>query len=441
MSDATYEGRMPTIDDFCDLEPNEQKEIFPGFPCFLFTPEELKQAQSRQPMKCRCTQCGNVFFISKNQIQARIKANQHNAFCSRSCGIKHTHVINGHNHTYTSYTCQVCGKYVPSDEYYGTGKYCSIHCAHCAGRRLGSTEKSRKKTSATLKAKYQDEHGPIVHIPSQNNARLTAEYLSELSKRFNFTDIATYLSISLNKIKKVANYHNIKDNCNFIQSHSHAVIKVCRYALNKPLEIGSITYDDLETVKQECIRLMHEEKISTTSICLEYLGMKSPNTSFLINCLRIPAPSIQEYGNRIREKYLPTKSDREKYYAECEFHFPNELLPYTKSSYLIGKYPWYNPHHPKENGLTKDHMISKSYGYWHKIDPYLISHPANCEIMLRNSNSSKNDSCSITIDELIEQVEWWNENIIHKVFNDFRKPIPKYKQNLMNHYKIELQTN
>ena len=28
MSDATYEGRMPTIDDFCDPEPNEQKECF-----------------------------------------------------------------------------------------------------------------------------------------------------------------------------------------------------------------------------------------------------------------------------------------------------------------------------------------------------------------------------------------------------------------------------
>ena len=151
MSDATYEGKMPAINDFCDPEPIEQKEMFPGFPCFLFTPEELKQAQSRQPMKCKCTQCGNVFFITKNQIQARIKADQHNAFCSRSCGIKHTHVINGHNHTYTSYTCQVCGKYVPSDEYYGTGKYCSSYCAHRAIARITHTnEYSRKITNSLL---------------------------------------------------------------------------------------------------------------------------------------------------------------------------------------------------------------------------------------------------------------------------------------------------
>ena len=437
MSDATYEGKMPTIDDFCNPESNEQKEMFPGYPCFLFTPEELKQAQSRQPMKCICTECNKVFFITKNQIQARIKADLHYAFCSKSCAAKHVHKINDHNPVRTSYTCQACGKHVSLNEYYGTGKYCSSHCAHCAGGRLGSTEESRKKTSATLKARYQDEHGPIAHIPFQNNARLTAEYLSELSKRFSFADMATYLSISLNKIKRVANYHSMKDSDNFIQAHSHAVIKVCRHALNKPLELGSITLNDLEMVKQECIRLMHKEKIPTISICLDYLGMKSPNTSFLINCLHVPVPSIQEYGSRIREKYLPTKSDREKYYAECEFDFPDELLPYTKSSHLIGQHPWYNPHYPKENGLTKDHMISKSYGYWHNIDSYLISHPANCEIMLKNINSSKNDSCSITVNELIERVEWWNENIIHKIFNDFQKPLPKYKQKLVGLERIE----
>lgn len=50
--------------------------------------------------------------------------------------------------------------------------------------------------------------------------------------------------------------------------------------------------------------------------------------------------------------------------------------------------------------------------------------------MLRDNNSSKNSSCSITIDELIERVEWWNENIIHNIFNDFQKPLPKYKQNM-----------
>ena len=420
MSDATYEGKMPAIDDFCDPEPNEQKEMFPEFPCFLFTLQEFKKAKSRQPMKCRCTQCGKIFFIGKNQIQARIKADQHNAFCSKSCSVKHTHLVNGHNNVYTAYTCQICGKYVPLDEYYGTGKYCSSHCTHCAGGRLGSTENSKRKTSATLKAKYQDEHGPIVYLPTQGNVRLSAEYLSELNKKFNFTEMATYLSISLNKIKKVAKYHNIKDNNIFIPAKSYAIIKACRNALNKTLELGSITFNDLETVKQECIRLMHIEKVSTRSVCLDYLGMKSPNTLFLINCLHIPVPSVQEIGKRVARQNALTKSDREKYYTECKFQFPDKLLPYTKSSYLIGQYPWYNPHFPKENGLTKDHMISKNYGYWHKIDPYLISHPANCEIMLKDINSSKNSSCSITVDELIERVEWWNENIIHKIFNDFQ---------------------
>lgn len=438
MSDATYEGRMPTIDDFCDPKPNEQKEMFPEYPCFLFTPEELKQAQSRQPMKCICTQCDKVFFITKNQIQARIKADLHYAFCSRSCATKHAHKINGHNPVRTSYICQTCGKHVPLNEYYGTGKYCSSYCSHSAGSIAGHTKEARQKLSATLKSKYYDENGPIIYFQLSNEkTRLTLNLLSSLLQNWCIKDIVKLYKLNEKMLKKFILTNNIKEPQIFVSTKSHAVITACRHALNKPLELGSITMNDLETVKQECIRLMHEEKIPTASVCLDYLGMKSPNTSFLINCLHIPAPSIQEYGSRIREKYLPTKTDREKYYAECEFNFPDDLLPYTKSSHLIGQHPWYNPHFPKENGLTKDHMISKSYGYWHNIDSYLISHPANCEIMLKDINSSKNDSCSITVNELIERVEWWNENIIHKIFNDFQKPLPKYKQNLVGLERLE----
>ena len=262
----------------------------------------------------------------------------------------------------------------------------------------------------------------------KENQLITLEFLSSLLQKWCIKDIVKIHKLNEKSIKKYMSIYNINELDIFIPTKMHAVIKACRHALNKPLENGSITFQDLEIVKQECIRLIHQEKMPTKLVCLNYLGMKSANTSFLINCLHIPAPSVKEIGSRVRERNLPTKTDREKYYAECKFTFPDELLPYTKSSELIGQYKWYNPHYPKENGLTKDHMISKKYGYYHKIDPYLISHPANCEIMLRDNNSSKQDVCSLTIEQLIERVEWWNENIIHKIFNDFQKPLPKYKQ-------------
>ena len=184
--------------------------------------------------------------------------------------------------------------------------------------------------------------------------------------------------------------------------------------------MGSITYNDLETVKNECLRLIFDDEIPSSKVCTDFLGRSSSNVSFLRDCMQIHLPSLQEIGNRVHKKFLINKTDREKYYDECVFKFPIQLLPYTINYQLINQYNWYNPFYPKENGLTKDHRISRKYGYIHNIDPYLISHPANCEIMLLTDNSSKQDKCSITLQQLIEEVEWWNENIIHKIFNDFQ---------------------
>ena len=436
MSEATYEGKMPTIDDFCDPEPIEQKEMFPGYPDFLFTPEEFKKAKSNVLLPCRCSLCASIFKRSKGELAKKVRAKNPKIYCSRACqGKKSGEIRRNHSillkQNKPSYNCQVCGKLVSSAEYYGTGKYCSSYCAHSAGSIAGHTKEARQKLSATLKSKYYDENRPIIYFQLNNEkTRLTPDLLASLLQNWCIRDIIKFFKINAKTLKRYILRHNIQEPQIFVSTKSHAVIAACRHALNKPLKEGSITYDDLETVKQECIRLMHTEKIPTRSVCLDYLGMKTYNGSFLINCLHVQTPSVQEIGDRVREKNLPTKTDREKYYAECKFNFPDDLLPYTKSSDLIGQYPWYNPHYPKENGLTKDHMISRNYGYEHNIDTYLISHPANCEIMLRDDNSSKQEKCSISIDQLIERVEWWNENIIHKIFNDFQKPLPKYKQNM-----------
>ena len=408
MSTATYEGRMPTIDDFCSAEPIEEKEqeMFPGFPDFKFTPNDLLKAKSRDKLPCVCRCCKKDFSIEKHYLQAIIKAKQTNIFCSRSCSRSYKHAKK-----LSSYFCARCGKLVLPKDYYGSGKYCSSHCSHTASGNRCKSKEVKAKISSSLK-KYH-KHNQKVPVLSQ-------EELIRLNENYSFSDIAKLFSVSRKYISNLAKKYDIADNPIFLSSHSHSVIKVCRHALNKSFEDGSITLDDLEQVRQECIRLMFEDKVPSNDVCVNYLGMDHPNGSFIKNCLHVSRPSLKEIGSRIHEKSLVNKTEREKYYDECKFRFPDELLPYTKSSHLIGKYPWYNPYYPKANGLTKDHMISKNYGYCHKIDSYLISHPANCEIMLRDDNSSKQEKCTLTKEQLIERVEWWNENIIHKIFNDFK---------------------
>lgn len=413
MSNATYEDKMPIIDDFCDPEP--QKEMFPGFPDFLFTPQEFANAKSNSLLTCRCSYCHSIFTRSKGDLAKKIKANKARIYCSLSCNGKVSASQNFKKdrtkHVKTEYTCIMCGKLIVPSEYYGSGKYCSMYCAHRAIAQKTHNSNFSEKVSNSLLI-YNNLH------PKQEP--ISYEAFAKLVENHNFYDIALLTSFSRQKIAQIAKKYNLSESKNFLDPHRVSVIKACRYALNKPLEAGSITYEDLEAVKCKCHHLIFEDEIPSSTVCTDFLGRKSPNVSFLRDCMQIHLPSLKEIGNRLHIKSLVDKTDKEKYYDECKFRFPDELLPYTKNSELIQKYNWYNPYFPKENGLTKDHMISKRYGYLHNIDTYLISHPANCEIMLRDDNSSKQERCSITVQQLIEKVEWWNEHIIHKIFNDFK---------------------
>ena len=60
------------------------------------------------------------------------------------------------------------------------------------------------------------------------------------------------------------------------------------------------------------------------------------------------------------------------------------------------------------NGVSRDHMYSILDGFVNKVDPYLISHPANCKIIKQIDNASKHSNSSITLDELMERVEKFN---------------------------------
>jgi hypothetical protein len=55
-------------------------------------------------------------------------------------------------------------------------------------------------------------------------------------------------------------------------------------------------------------------------------------------------------------------------------------------------------------------MISIKFGYDNQIDSKIISHPANCHIMLAKDNFSKNNSSSITIEDLTNRINAWDKN-------------------------------
>jgi hypothetical protein len=61
-------------------------------------------------------------------------------------------------------------------------------------------------------------------------------------------------------------------------------------------------------------------------------------------------------------------------------------------------------------GVSRDHMFSVREGFEMGIDTKIISHPANCRLMVHTENISKNKKSILTIEELL---------ILPKIFRIF----------------------
>lgn len=103
------------------------------------------------------------------------------------------------------------------------------------------------------------------------------------------------------------------------------------------------------------------------------------------------------------------------YRARCSFSFNVYDYPNQFDLDLITKYGWYSPggrnsknKNINMNGVSRDHLFSVYDGWINDIDPRIISHPANCRLILQSENASKRNSSSITLDELLQRIAIWN---------------------------------
>jgi hypothetical protein len=98
------------------------------------------------------------------------------------------------------------------------------------------------------------------------------------------------------------------------------------------------------------------------------------------------------------------------YRAECQFRFSLKDYPEEFDFTLIEKYGWYSASNRGGNlkGVTRDHIVSVAYGFENNLDPKLISHPANCQLMLHGENAAKNGRCDISMPELELKIKEWN---------------------------------
>lgn len=97
---------------------------------------------------------------------------------------------------------------------------------------------------------------------------------------------------------------------------------------------------------------------------------------------------------------------RNVYRDRCSFKF--DLNKY-KDEFDLTLYKKYGTYTAKNrgnnfNGIVRDHMFSVYDAYKISLDPILVSHPANCKLMINIYNLNKNRKSSITLQELILRI-------------------------------------
>lgn len=99
------------------------------------------------------------------------------------------------------------------------------------------------------------------------------------------------------------------------------------------------------------------------------------------------------------------------YKRYCQFTFHLNEFPDEYNFELVKKFGWYKAKNNGNNlkGISRDHKYSCNEAFHNLIDPYLISHPANCQLLQHNKNISKLDKCSITLEELKNNIKEWNK--------------------------------
>jgi len=136
-------------------------------------------------------------------------------------------------------------------------------------------------------------------------------------------------------------------------------------------------------------------------------------------CIRCKSKFTVDNAREYRRQYCSNACRKNKrresmdkvniYRRDCQFKFALNSYPDEFNFDLIKLHGWYSAKNRGDNlgGVSRDHMVPIMYGFNNNIPTEIISHPANCEIMIHNDNVSKGAIPSITLESLIYKIEKW----------------------------------
>jgi hypothetical protein len=239
-------------------------------------------------------------------------------------------------------------------------------CAHCDSSFTASRS-GQKRTYCSYKCWYQHKHG---NKPKFTNCKECKKQISIINK--------------------------------FCSRHCSAVYN------NRSRTMSKETKDNKARIKSERRKTKISNILRSNIIRLEIIG---PYTTVYRNVCK---KTGLIFYSRTYQKYHPTiYSDRQHYSWLCRFRFSISEFPLWFDGSLIKEHGWYSTPGSRKgvrnlNGVSRDHMVSVQFGYLHNIDPKIIAHPANCQLVLHKDNQHKRSKCSITLEELLTNIEKFN---------------------------------
>ena len=167
----------------------------------------------------------------------------------------------------------------------------------------------------------------------------------------------------------------------------------------------NFVYNRKELVRYVEQKKNYYENPNKCSNCSSILEFKYRNKIFCnLNCKK--------------EYFAKNKDNFELYRFLTKFKFNLNEYKTEFDFSLIEKYGWYKAKNNGDNvdGVSRDHNFSVGEGFRRLINPLLLAHPANCELVLNRKNQSKNDNCSISLEYLLEKIEQF-KNKYGKYYN------------------------
>jgi hypothetical protein len=171
-----------------------------------------------------------------------------------------------------------------------------------------------------------------------------------------------------------------------------------KYARTKGMKIAQDIFQE-DKVCPICGKTFHTIKIKQTT-CSKECGQK----------FRVLNELNKKFEN-ITDGIKKGKFLYDLYRKQCSFKFALNQFPTEYDFSMIKDRGWYKAKNHGDNlyGVSRDHIFSVYEGFKQQIDPYYISHPANCKLLLHSENASKHSDCGITIEELKNKIKEWNE--------------------------------